>query len=131
RLDDKTYEARIVRALGGAPDRVLGVFRRDRDGGRIEPTDRKLRNDFLVAHADAGDASDGEIVLAEVLPARRHGLPQARIVQRVGNSSDPRAFSLIAIHAHGIPTEFPGEAVALAEAARPVTLGNRADLREI
>jgi ribonuclease R len=131
RLDSKTYEARIVRALGGAPDRVLGVFRRERDGGRIEPTDRKLRNDFIVAHADAGDAADGEIVLAEVLPARRHGLPQARIVQRIGNSSDPRAFSLIAIHAHGIPTEFPREAVELAEAARPVELGARADLRDI
>src|SRR6185437_6750659 len=131
RLDGATYEARIVRALGGAPDRVLGVFRHERDGGRIEPTDRKLRNDFMVAHADAGDAADGEIVLAEVLPARRHGLPQARVMERIGDSKDPRAFSLIAIHAHGIPTEFPREAVALAEAARPVTLANRADLRQI
>jgi ribonuclease R len=58
-------------------------------------------------------------------------LPQARVVQRVGDSSDPRAFSLIAIHAHGIPTEFPHEAVALAEKARPVGLGDRADLRAI
>jgi len=131
RLDGNTYEARIVRALGGAPDRVLGIFRRDREGGRIEPTDRKLRNDFIVAQADTADAADGEIVLAEVLPARRHGLPQARVVQRIGDSSDPRAFSLIAIHAHGIPTEFPREAVELAEKARPVELGDRADLRAI
>ena len=131
RLDDKTYEARIVRALGGAPDRVLGIFHRDRDGGRIEPTDRKLRNDFLVAQGDTADAVEGEIVLAEVLPARRHGLPQARVVERVGDSKDPRAFSLIAIHAHGIPTEFPREAVELAENARPVTLGERTDLRPL
>jgi len=131
RVDGDTYEARIVRALGGAPDRVLGIFRRDRDGGRVEPTDRKLRNDFMVAAADTADAADGEIVLAEVLPARRHGLPQVRVVQRVGDSSDPRAFSLIAIHAHGIPTEFPREAVQLAEQARPVELASRTDLRAI
>jgi ribonuclease R len=131
RLDGDSYEARTIRALGGAPDRVLGVFRRDRDGGRIEPTDRKLRTEFRVAHTDAADAKDGEIVLAEVLPARRLGLPQARVVERVGDSADPRAFSLIAIHAHGIPTDFRPEALKLAEKARPVTLGNRSDLRAI
>jgi ribonuclease R len=131
RADDGTYEAHVIRAIGAAPDRVLGVFRRDRDGGRIEPTDRKLRTEFRVAHVDTAEAKDGEIVLAEVLPARRLGLPQARVVQRVGDSADPRAFSLIAIHAHGIPTDFRPEAVTLAEKARPVDLGNRADLRAI
>ena len=131
RLDSGGYEARIIRALGGAPDRVLGVFRRDRDGGRIEPTDRKVRSEFRVASPDSAGAEDGEIVLAEVLPARRLGLPQAKIVERIGDSADPRAFSLIAIHAHGIPTVFPQEAVLLAEQAQPVTLGKREDLRDI
>jgi ribonuclease R len=131
RGEDGSYEARIVRALGGAPDRVLGVFRRDRDGGKLEPTDRKLKTAFHIAPADAADAVDGEIVLAEVLPARRLGLPQARVVERIGDSADPRAFSLIAIHAHGIPTAFPHAAIALAEKAQPVPLGERVDLREL
>jgi ribonuclease R len=131
RLDNDTYEARVIRAVGAAPDRVLGIFRRDRDGGRLEPTDRKLRTEFRIAPVDAGDAVDGEIVLAEVLPARRLGLPQARVVERIGDSADPRAFSLIAIHAQGIPTVFRPDAVTLAEQARPVALGNRVDLREI
>jgi ribonuclease R len=130
-LDWQRYEAHIIRALGGAPDRVLGVFHRDRDGGRLEPTDRKLRTEFRIAHADTADAAEGEIVLAEVLPTRRLGLPQARVVERIGDSADPRAFSLIAIHAHGIPTGFPHAAAALAEKARPVALGARTDLREV
>ncbi len=131
RLDDGSYEARIIRALGGAPDRILGVFRRDRDGGRLEPTDRKLRTEFHIAEADAAGAEDGEIVLAEVLAARRLGRPQARVIERVGDSADPRSVSLIAIHAHGIPTAFPTEALELAERAQAVALGARADLREI
>ncbi|HZB90461.1 MAG TPA: ribonuclease R [Stellaceae bacterium] len=131
RLDDGTYEARVIRALGGAADRVLGVFRRERDGGRLEPTDRKLRAEFRIAEGDTAGAADGEIVVAEVLAGRRLGLPQARVVERVGDSADPRAFSLIAIHAHGIPTAFPIEALELAEAAQPVTLGTRTDLRDI
>jgi ribonuclease R len=131
RLEDGSYEARVIRALGGAPDRVLGVFRRDRDGGRLEPTDRKLRTEFRIAEADSAGAAAGEIVLAEVLAGRRLGLPQARIVERVGDSADPRAFSLIAIHAHGIPTAFPLEALELAERAQPVALGARTDLRGV
>ena len=131
RLEDGSYEARVIRALGGAADRVLGVFRRDRDGGRLEPTDRKLRSEFRITEADSAGAADGEIVLAEVLAGRRLGLPQARIVERVGDSADPRAFSLIAIHAHGIPTAFPAEALELAERAEPVALGARTDLRDI
>ncbi len=130
-LDRGRYEARIIRALGGAPDRVLGVFRRDHRGGRLEPTDRKLRTEFHIAEADAAGAVEGEIVLAEVLPSRRLGLPQARIVERVGDSADPRSFSLIAIHAHGIPTAFSAEAVQLAAKAQPVALGARTDLTDI
>ncbi len=131
RLDDGQYEARIIRALGGAPDRVLGIYRRDRDGGRLEPTDRKLKTEFRIALIDAAGAADGEIVLAEALPSHRLGLTQARVVERIGDSADPRAFSLIAIHAHGIPSIFPPEALALAERARPVAQGERSDLRDI
>jgi len=125
------WEARIIRALGGAPDRVLGIYRRRRDGGIIEPTDRKLRSEFRVAPGDSGEARDGEIVLAEVHTQQALGLPAARIVERLGDSANPRAFSLIAIHSHGIPTSFSPDALALAEGAKPVTLGQRADLRTI
>jgi len=131
RLDDGTYEARIVRAVEGAPDRVVGIFHRDREGGRLEPTDRKVKTEFRIAQIDSAGALDGEIVLAEAVPGRRLGLPQALVLERIGSSADPRAFSLIAIHTHGIPTIFPVEAIREAEAAKPVTLGRREDLRAV
>ena len=131
RLSPGLYEARIERAVAPAPETVLGIFRRDRDGGRIEPTDRRVRMEFRVAAADVGGALDGEIALAEILPQRRLGAPAARIIERIGDSADPRAFSLIAIHTHGIPTRFPEAALALAEKARPVPLGQREDLRSV
>jgi ribonuclease R len=131
RIEGGGYEARIIRALGGAPDRVLGIYRLGREGGRLEPTDRKLRNAFRILPANAAGARDGDIVLAEVLAGDRLGLPEARIVERIGDSADPRAFSLIAIHSHGIPTEFSEETLALAAKARPVALGSREDLRAL
>jgi ribonuclease R len=129
--DGKT-EARIIRALGGAADRVLGIYRADKDGGgRLEPTDRKLRSEFRIAPGHSADAQEGEIVLAEIHQDARLGLPEARVIERLGDSANPRAFSLIAIHTHGIPTVFTPEAVALAERAQPVTLGDREDLRAV
>jgi ribonuclease R len=131
RSDAGGWEARIIRALGGAPDRVLGIYRQGRDGGRLEPTDRKLRTEFLIAARDSGDARPGEIVLAEVHGSTGLAQPSARVIERLGDSADPRSFSLIAIHSHGIPTEFSVEALALAERARPVSLGAREDLRHL
>jgi ribonuclease R len=125
------WEARIIRALDTIPDRIVGVYRLTGQGGRIEPTNRKERREFRVARADSKDAQDGEIVLAVPKPGSRFGTPEAQIIERIGDSSNPRAFSLISIHSYDIPTEFPVEAITLAEAAKPVTLGNRDDLRMI
>jgi len=129
--DDGTYEARVIRALAAAPDRVVGIYRRIHDGGRLEPTDRRIKTEFRISLAHAKGAQDGEIVLCEAMPGRRLGLPEARVIERIGDSTHPRAVSLIAITDHGIPVEFPEAAVAEAEAARPVGLEGRTDLRQI
>jgi ribonuclease R len=131
RIDARHYEARVIRALGTGTERVLGIFRSTGEGGIVEPTDRRAKDDYLVLLADAAGASDGELVFAEVLPSRRLGMPRAKVIDRLGDMADPRSISLVAIHAQGIPIEFPPEAIAEAEAAKPVALGNREDLREI
>jgi ribonuclease R len=132
RLEDGSYEARVVRLIAEGPAQVLGVFRRDPSGGgRIEPTDRRTKMEYRVAAGDRNDAQSGELVLAEILPTRRIAAPQARVVERLGDTAEPRTISLIAIHSNDIPTEFPHAAIAQAEAAKPVKLGKRTDLRQI
>ncbi|MFQ5783857.1 MAG: ribonuclease R [Alphaproteobacteria bacterium] len=133
RISDRAYEGRSIRRLPRSPDRILGIFRKLGDEGRLLPTDRRLKSEFAVAGVDAMDAHDGEVVLAESLPARRLGLPRAKIVERLGASLEaPRAISLIAIHSHVIPVAFPERALAEAKAARPVVAPDgRDDLREL
>jgi ribonuclease R len=125
------YEAKVIRRITTAPERVLGVYEFGRQGGRLVPTDRRYRHELAVARADTRGAEPGELVLAEVLPGRRVGLRQARVVDRLGDTDDPRAVSLIAIHSHDIPVEFPGDALAQAEAAAPTGLRGRTDLRAL
>jgi ribonuclease R len=127
------YEGRTVKRLTDAPGRVLGVYRPNRagGGGRIEPTDKKSKAEWVVPPGEEGGAEPGEIVLATPLPAGGYGLKPARVVERLGNMGDARSVSLIVIHTHDIPTEFPLAAVAEAEHARGVTLSGRTDLRDI
>jgi ribonuclease R len=125
------YEARPIKKLTEAPDRVIGVVTQIGRGFRIASTDRKNRNDYAVADGALAGARKGDVVLAEVLPGRRLGLREARVVERLGSLDEPRALSLIAIHKHDIPAVFPPGALSEAKAAKPVRLGERTDLRDL
>ncbi|MGF1629591.1 MAG: ribonuclease R [Kiloniellaceae bacterium] len=135
RGEDDTYEAHVIRKLDRQPQRVLGVYEIGKEGGRLRPTDRRAKKDFVLRAADAGGAAAGELVLAEILPARRQrdslGLRSVRVLERLGQGNDPRALSLITLHEHGLISEFPAKAVAEAEAATAAPLGRRQDLRDI
>jgi len=132
RLDAESYEAKVIRRLPGVPARIVGVYERTGDGtGRIRPAGKRARNEFRVAPANAAGARPGEIVLAQALPGRQLGLPQARIVERLGHHAGSRSASLLAIHEHDIPNVFDAEAEALAAAAEPVGLSGRSDLRQL
>ena len=62
----------------------------------------------------------------------RFDVPQARVVETLGNPDDQRQISLIAVHAHGIPDDFPeGVHRRDAEELEPPTLQGRTDLRDL
>ncbi len=126
------YEARIIRKLESeAPTRLLGVLREHPKGFRLEPVDKKARTEYALEKSDLGGAKNNELVAAEPVPGRIAGFARVRVVERIGSMDSPRTISLIAIHDHGIPTEFPAAVVAQAKAARPVDPRGRTDLRTI
>jgi ribonuclease R len=124
------YEARIIKRLGASAHKVLGVYREGERGGRVVPVDRKTRNEFIIDPRDRGGAKPNELVLCEPLAGRATGTLRAKVIERLGNMDDPKSISLIAIHAHGIPTEFPKEVLDEAERARPADAHGRTDLRK-
>ena len=122
RIEDGGYEGRVIRVLGGAPRRLLGIYEMGDRGGRLRPTDRRARSDFVLNAEDTAGAKPGELVLAEVKAGhKRMGLRDVRVVERLGSLENQRALSLISIHEHGIPETFTAEALADAETAGPVT----------
>ncbi|MBY6092183.1 ribonuclease R [Maritimibacter alkaliphilus] len=132
RVGDHQYDARLIRKIGTNPRRILGIFRKTAEGGRIVPIDKGADLEWLVPAGAIHGAKDGELIEAEQAgPRSRMGLPRARVVARLGDPTAPRAVSLIAIHQHGIPDAFPDRVVEEADGMKPAGLKGREDLREM
>jgi len=130
--EEHHYEARLIRRIGANPRKVLGIFRKRSEGGRIVPIDKGDGKEWQVPDDATGGAKDGELVEAEQSgPKGRMGLPRARVVERLGDPSEPKAVSLIAIHQHGIPDDFPDEVIAEADRMKPAGLKGREDMRDM
>ena len=129
--EEYRYEAQPIRKLH-SKRRTIGVFRKHGNGGRIVPVEKKESRELRVETNHVNGAVDGELVEVEVLGGARYGLPAAKVLDRIGDVGAPRSISLIAIHEHGIETEFSEAALEIAAAAEPVTsLKGREDLRKV
>ena len=128
RAENGAYRADIIRQLEGGPQRILGIFGED---GRIHPVARGKRFDYEVAPKNTMSADPGELVIAEVLPKKRLGLTQSRVVERLGKGEGPQAFSHIAVHMHEIPHQFSADVLVEAEACGRAPASGRVDLRDI
>ena len=122
--------AHPMKTLPAAVDQLLGVIEIDGAGkGWLAPVDKRERNSSPIA--DLGGAEAGQLVLAE--PAGRSPRSGVKVTAVLGDPLAPKAFSLIAIHKHGIPHTFSPETLAEgALAARlPLSEDRREDLRHL
>ena len=127
---EQRYTAQVIRHLKSGPRRFLAVVA-EQDGALfLRAAYRGDRNDYRITSAGP-PPEPGTIVWAAAKPGRR-SIPSASIVETLGHLDEPNAISALAIAEHDIPVEFAAEAVAEAEAAKPVTLEDgREDLRHL
>jgi ribonuclease R len=121
------YAAHPMKKLMKGSELVLGVVHREAQGLWLRPVEKKERRELPIS--DVGPAEPGDLVLAEKVgrPPRL----SARVTQVLGDPFAPRSFSLIAIHKHGIPNEFPAAVLEEAERVAGQDLGEREDLTRI
>jgi ribonuclease R len=127
------HRGRVIRILDHPKHRVLGIFRKIQDGsGRLEPVDKKmLGKELAIPTGATADAEDGDLIAVETSRASRLGLPTGRVVERLGSLKSERAVSLIAIHAHGIPSVFRREILQESDTAKTAILQGREDWRKV
>ncbi|WP_084356070.1 ribonuclease R family protein [Novosphingobium lentum] len=119
--------AHPMKKLPTRTDQLLGVVEIDATGkGWLAPVDKRVRNSEPIS--DLAGATAGQLVFAE--PAGRSARAGVKVTEVLGDPLAPRAFSLIAIHKHGIPFEFADTTVAEAQvsAKLPLTPERREDL---
>jgi ribonuclease R len=129
-VEGARYEAEPIKVLPRDKRRLLGIFRKSaRGGGTIEPVDRRELRSWRIENGDEGSAKDGDLVRFDLVTRGRHTISQARVLEALGNPQDERKISLIAIHAHGIPDDFPASVLAESETLEPPSPSGRTDLR--
>lgn len=130
-LEHGTYEGSPIRILGPAERSLIGVFERDKLGiGLLTPADRRQKYTYTVSPKHEGGAEPGEYVIAKDI-ANNGRNRRARVLERIGSAENPRSISLVAIHSHGLPTDFPDAALAESERSTAAKLDNREDLRAL
>ena len=105
-------EGHLVEILVRGKTKIVGHFRRDRGIDSVrESGDSGV--EVLIARGETHGARPGDIVSVEVLehPTKRsHAI--GRVVGLVGRQDQPGIDTEVAILAHGIPNEWPEEALA-------------------
>ncbi|MBI1358848.1 MAG: ribonuclease R [Alphaproteobacteria bacterium] len=128
---DGVWRAKAIKKIDAAPDvTVVGVYRANKHGGVVEPTSRKDKFDYIVERHDAREARDGDIVRIAPRQSRGYGPKRASVLEVIGRFDDPRSASLIAMHTHGVPDEFPQGVLDEAAKVKPLP-AQREDLTRI
>ena len=121
------FIAHPMKKLLKGSELVMGVVHQEGERHWLRPVDKRERRELPIS--DLGKAEVGDLVLAE-----KTGRPpriSARVDAVLGDPFAPRSFSLIAIHKHGIPHEFPDSVLEEAERMAKQDLGPREDLTHI
>lgn len=131
RINDKKYEAEIIRRLDAPQNRVLGMVEKISRGFILKPTDRRAKYDFDLHQADLNGAVPGDLCIAEVQPSRGLRNKRVRVIEVIGQQDDPKTISVVAMHEVGIKPEFTQDVINETKPMTVPDLKGREDLRPL
>ncbi|WP_115177530.1 ribonuclease R [Legionella pneumophila] len=129
-------EAKIHEVLEHANTTVVGRFFTDHGVNFVIPDSKRLTQDISIPQEFIGEAKNGQIVLVE-LNAYPNKRSQAigRVIHILGEHMAPGMEIQVAIHAHGIPFEWPDDVLAevgkIPQQISEEQLKGRTDLRNL
>lgn len=131
RINDKFYEAHIIKPLDTERGRVMGLVVIHKKGPVLVPTEKKAKYDFDINPGDLNGAKEGDLAVGEIQPSRSAGRKKVRIVEVIGRRDDPKAISLISLYESGLSEHWPAQVIKDTEGMKVPDLKGREDLRSI
>lgn len=132
----KTREGEIIRVVRRANSHIVGVFENNRSYGFVIPDDPRIGQDIFIPRDEVNGARDGYKVVVEVTrwPEKKRSA-EGKVIEVLGNQSDPGIQILSIIRSHDLPTEFPVEVERQVQdipgMVQEEELKGRRDLREL
>lgn len=133
---DKRSEGEIIKILKRTNTKIVGTFENSRYFGFVVPDDRKLTGDVFIPRDEINGAKPGYKVIAEIVkwPENRRNA-EGRIIEIIGDSSDPGTDILSILKAYDLKESFPEDVVRQAESIpekiNEKILKGRRDLRKL
>ncbi|MDF1766450.1 MAG: ribonuclease R [Gammaproteobacteria bacterium] len=129
-------EGTIVEVLQRRFTQIVGRYYHEQGFGVVVPDSKRVSHEILIPDQNAGNAKDGEFVVAEIVeyPTRRRKAI-ARIAEVLGDSSTPGLEIDVALRSHDIPHEWPDavekQTRGFADEVREADLAGRKDMRDV
>ncbi len=127
-------EGRVVRVLERNTKTLIGMYETFSREGWVVPSDAKIVHEIFVPLKWRGGGRDGQIVSVEIVdyPTSQHAAT-GRIVEVIGDSSDPRVEVQSLLRKHQVRLAFPEavqqEAAAIPDSIEEEECQRRMDLR--
>ncbi|SDO41015.1 ribonuclease R [Alkalicoccus daliensis] len=128
-------EGTIIRILSRGTSTTVGTFKDDGYYGFVIPDDKRIPSDIFIPKNQTLGAVDGHKVIVEITkyPEGRMNA-EGHVSKIIGHKNDPGVDIMSIIHKHGLPGDFPEEAIRHAEEVPetidPKDIEGRRDLRE-
>jgi ribonuclease R len=129
-------EGTIVEVLQRRFTQIVGRYYHEQGFGVVVPDSKRVSHEILIPDQNAGNAKDGDFVVAEIVeyPTRRRKAI-ARIAEVLGDSSTPGLEIDVALRSHDIPHEWPKavekQVRGFVEEVVEADLVGRKDMRDI
>jgi ribonuclease R len=129
-------QGRIVEVLERQHSTVVGRFFDNGQIAYVAPQDKRISQDIMIPADARGVASDGQIVVAEIIEQpTRSARPVGRVSEVLGAHKAPGMEAEIAVRMHELPHAWPAEVLAEAQAlpaeVPEADKAGREDLRDL
>jgi ribonuclease R len=127
-------QAKVVRVVTRAHERLVGTFRRERRLGYLRPVGMPFVREFLIPAEEQREARDGNQVVAQVTSwPEGYVAGRAKIIEVLGDADEPGVDVTIIVRKYGLAESFSEEAEdqarRLAREPGEAELMGRLDLR--